>query len=297
MLQVDSEFVQEVPTAKKRPEIVDMSLYREKKKQSRVAEIISVKRADFVNPLGSTLSGVTKTNAPINLPGAVERWKVVFRFDDDTQFEGIVGMFKNISQYEDGTKGILTIKGGEILSWEPFRNGEESEAALLPQRERKRRLKTAAAVTAGVLVLAAAMWVILAYALRTPVSTVLESEDGRSVNMTVSADRRMTVNIQGTHFVVIRWKNAQYRVELPTMAEHEQELRRMQAEANNPESSVSWNAYLGERGITGNLFTIQSSDQKEVFCGTTVPANVPVKIVGTGKNANISLLISRLSFE
>ena len=60
------------------------------KKEMKTAEIISVKDASFVNPLGTVLSGVTRSGAPLNLAGSGERWKVLFRCEDDSLFEATI---------------------------------------------------------------------------------------------------------------------------------------------------------------------------------------------------------------
>ena len=94
------------------------------KKETRRAEIISAEYAPFINPQGQVLSGVTRSGAPVHLAGTAERYRVTFRFDDDSRFEGILGIFNNINKYEVGSKGMLTVKGNEILAWKPFQNGE-----------------------------------------------------------------------------------------------------------------------------------------------------------------------------
>ena len=208
------------------------------KKETRRAEIISAEYASFVNPHGTVLSGMTRSGAPVNLAGTGERYKVTFRFDDDTRFEGIIGILNNVSQYEVGSKGMLTVKGNEILAWEPFQNGEESEEALCRTRQKKRRRQITVAAIAGALLIAAAVWVILVYGLKTPVSGILESEDGSRVEVTVNANRRMRVRTQGTHFMIVDYGKASYRIELPEAYQQMQDLRKMRNQANDPESGI-----------------------------------------------------------
>lgn len=302
MLQIDPKFVQEVPmaaaVAAKKSDVIDMDMYRGKK-VTRTAEIISVSYAPFINPQGQVLSGITRSGAPVHLAGTTERYKVTFRFEDDSRFEGIVGVFKNIHQYQVGSKGMLTVKKNEILAWEPFPAGTESEEALLPERQRKHRVKIIAGAAAGLLLIAAAVWLILMYGVSTPVSGVLKSEDGNAVNVTVKANRRMIVNVQGTHFMVVHDRGSRYRIELPTMAELDQELRKVRTQANDPDSGVYREAVLGGPRLQGEVYEIHGKVTEYVLYGRIGPDWIPLRITGTnenGKSVNIEGLASRLDF-
>ena len=270
------------------------------KKETRRAEIISVVNAPFINPQGQVLSGVTRSGAPVHLAGTSERYKVTFRYDDDSQFEGTLGILNNMNNYEVGSKGILTVKGNEILAWEPFQNGEESEEALISLRQKKRRRKVTVVAIAGLILIAAAVWIFLMYGLTTPVSGILESEDGNAVEIIVSTNRRMKVNIQNTHFMIVNYGNTSYRIELPTTAEQLHELRKMQNQANDPDSGIRNMGYWGGQEFNGQIFEINDSVSKEILYGNIQPSGISIRITGTSDSdhqVNIEWLAAKLSFS
>ena len=269
------------------------------KKEMKTAEIISVKDASFVNPLGTVLSGVTRSGAPLNLAGSGERWKVLFRCEDDSLFEATIGGLHRKVSYAAGSKGILTVKGNDLVSWEPFQGGENSEESLRAVRKKKRMIKFAAIGVAALLLLAAAVQLLVYFGSRERVTRVLESEDGSRVEVTVNKDRRMQVRTQGTHFIVISFRNVLYRVEIPTIIEGNLERQEKQRQTEDPGSGVLDDETLyGLRdGIDGQIFQVISPAPEKILIGQVYPGMCPVRISAEGDKANISALLRKVSFK
>ena len=269
------------------------------KKTVRTAEIISVKDASVVNPQGTVLSGVTRSGAPLHIGGSGERWKVLFRCDDDSLFEATVGGLHKKAAYVAGSKGILTVRGDELLNWEPFQGGNNSEESLLPIRKRKHLLKLLAAGIAALLLLAAAVSALVYFTSRERVSQVLESEDGSRVEVTVNKDRWMQVRTQGTHFIVVSFRNVLYRVEIPTVIEGNLELKEKQRQAEDPGSGVldDETLYGLKDGIDGQIFQVVSPAPEKILIGQVYPGMCPVRISAEGEKANISALLRKVSFK
>lgn len=280
------------------------------KKQRKTAEIISIKDASVVNPLGTVLSGVDRTGAPVNIGGSGERWKVTFLCDDDSLFTATIGGLHRKVPYETGSKGLLTVKGDAMIAWEPFQDGVNSEESLLSFRERKRRKILLFTGIAAMLLAAAAVYFVLILASREKVSKVLEAEDGSRVEIVLTTDRRMNIQEQDSSAIVVNFRSVLYTIQVPTVIEKNIELKEKQAALNQSESGVRFGDYVNDDGLSGTIYITESQrnlteifevdslkEYEEILLGQVRESGAPVRISGEGEGADILRLLSRLEFE
>lgn len=284
------------------------------KKERKIAEIISIKDATFINPLGTTLSGVNRMGAPVNIAGSGDRINVTFLCEDDSLFTATVGGLHSKGAYETGTKGLLTIKGEQLIDWEPFQGGENSEKSLTSAREKKRRTILLVTSIAALFLVAAVIYALMIFATRDHVHEVLESEDGSRLGVTITTDRRLNIQEQGNDYIVINFRNNLYTVKLPTVIQknaERRELEEMQNENNSGSRKLTTCEYVREGRLDGDLFVtdfrwedrefeehVSMQAHEEILLGQirVFSSSIPVRISAEGKGADITRLLSRLEF-
>ncbi len=189
------------------------------------AELLTIRSAQIINPMGSPLAAKDRSGMPLSMGATGERYRLEFLLEDGTKWETTVTGAADLD-YRTGTKGILVRKGKALKYWVP----EDKEEKFLQKRRRKIRAILLSAAAALVILTAGGLIAGPYVFGRKAVSWELRSPTGRMLELSLRPNPGwiMTKTDDGT--VEVRTKNTLYTVSLPADAEYIKARNQLQDE-------------------------------------------------------------------
>ena len=263
------------------------------------AELLSVKDAQIVNPLGGPLAAKDRNNMPLSVGATGDRYRLEFRLEDGSLWSTIVSGTLDRG-YTAGEKGILVRKGKQIRYWIP----EEQEAAFLAQR--KRRIRNGILIAAAAVLLLLGGWLIARPYIvgGKPVTEALQSSDGRQIEVAVRPSPGWSVTKADDETLLVETRDTRYTISLPDMISYRKAHNQLMdaaeegtAEQRIDRSHVIWN---------GNFWRVESYEsgtEGEHLTSFVEPGEglissqfmVQADSLAAGKAADVSAFLLRLS--